>query len=85
MWNHQWPLCPLTTSEVLETVLMCPLDPRPTLPPQVAILCNHQRAVPKGHQGQMEKLQEKLGAIQEEIDVSRCAGFVLVGLRLFSW
>lgn len=45
-------------------------------PPQVAILCNHQRAVPKGHQGQMEKLQEKLGAIQDEIDVSGCAGFV---------
>lgn len=37
---------------------------------QVAILCNHQRSVPKGHQGQMEKLQEKLAAIQEEIDVS---------------
>ncbi|KAI7840141.1 hypothetical protein COHA_006180, partial [Chlorella ohadii] len=35
---------------------------------EVAILCNHQRSVPKGHQGQMEKLQEKLAAIQEEID-----------------
>lgn len=43
----------------------------PAFPPaQVAILCNHQRSVPKGHQGQMEKLQEKLAAIQEEIDVS---------------
>ena len=28
--------------------------------PQVAILCNHQKAVGKGHDGAMEKLQEKL-------------------------
>ncbi len=52
----------------------CVPDPAvamPAFPPaQVAILCNHQRSVPKGHQGQMEKLQEKLAAIQEEIDVS---------------
>lgn len=34
---------------------------------EVAILCNHQRAVSKGHEGQMGKLQEKLDAMQDEI------------------
>jgi len=34
---------------------------------EVAILCNHQRSIPKGHQGQMEKLQEKLGALEGEL------------------
>lgn len=32
---------------------------------QVAILCNHQRAVPKGHEGQMEKMSQKLEGLQE--------------------
>ena len=34
---------------------------------QVAILCNHQRSVPKGHVGQMEKLQEKTLTLQTEL------------------
>ncbi len=34
---------------------------------QVAILCNHQRAVNKGHAGQMEKLQEKMQGLNEEL------------------
>lgn len=34
---------------------------------EVAILCNHQRSVPKGHSGQMEKIQEKLAALQSEL------------------
>ncbi|KAK9807975.1 hypothetical protein WJX73_009376 [Symbiochloris irregularis] len=34
---------------------------------EVAILCNHQRSVPKGHAGQMEKLEAKTLALQEEI------------------
>lgn len=34
---------------------------------QVAILCNHQRSVPKGHAGQMEKLEAKTLALQEEL------------------
>ena len=33
---------------------------------EVAILCNHQRSVPKGHAGSMEKLNEKLKALLEE-------------------
>merc|ERR1711977_615633 len=34
---------------------------------EVAILCNHQRSVPKGHAGSMEKLNEKLKALLEEV------------------
>lgn len=34
----------------------------------VAILCNHQRAVPKGHQKSMEKLKEKIDAKREAIE-----------------
>ncbi len=34
---------------------------------QVAILCNHQRAVPKGHAGQMEKLGERMHKLNEEL------------------
>ncbi|KAF2903707.1 hypothetical protein ILUMI_02464 [Ignelater luminosus] len=33
----------------------------------VAILCNHQRAVPKGHQKSMEKLKEKIDAKRQAI------------------
>lgn len=33
----------------------------------VAILCNHQRSVPKGHQKSMEKLKEKIEAKREAI------------------
>ena len=40
----------------------------------MAILCNHQRSVPKGHQGQMEKLQEKMAALRAELKVGRGAG-----------
>ncbi|KAK9837437.1 hypothetical protein WJX81_002314 [Elliptochloris bilobata] len=35
---------------------------------EVAILCNHQRAVPKGHSGQMEKLEARLLELQGELD-----------------
>ena len=35
---------------------------------QVAILCNHQRAVPKGHSGQMDKLEARLLELQAELD-----------------
>lgn len=35
---------------------------------QVAILCNHQRAVPKGHSGQMQKMEAKLLEQQEQLD-----------------
>jgi len=34
---------------------------------EVAILCNHQRSVPKGHAGSMDKLNEKLKALVEEV------------------
>ena len=34
---------------------------------QVAILCNHQRAVPKGHAGQMEKLSDRMHKLNEEL------------------
>jgi hypothetical protein len=35
---------------------------------QVAILCNHQRAVPKGHTGQMQKMEAKLLEHQQQLD-----------------
>lgn len=34
----------------------------------VAILCNHQRSVPKGHQKSMEKIKEKIEQKREQID-----------------
>ena len=34
---------------------------------QVAILCNHQRAVPKGHEDQMNRLNDKLLSCREEL------------------
>ena len=34
---------------------------------EVAVLCNHQRSVPKGHGAQMEKLQERLAAARAEL------------------
>lgn len=34
---------------------------------EVAILCNHQRAMPKAHAGQMEKLQKKVEEVEEWI------------------
>lgn len=34
----------------------------------VAILCNHQRAVPKGHAGSMEKMNDKVCNSGEFID-----------------
>lgn len=34
----------------------------------VAVLCNHQRAVPKGHEKSMENLKEKIRQKQEQID-----------------
>jgi DNA topoisomerase-1 len=36
-------------------------------PLQVAILCNHQRSVPKTHETSMAKVTEKLNAMREEI------------------
>jgi hypothetical protein len=35
---------------------------------QVAILCNHQRSVPKGHMGQMQKMEAKLMEQQDQLD-----------------
>ena len=35
---------------------------------QVAILCNHQRAVPKGHTDQMQRMADKLQTAQDELD-----------------
>lgn len=34
---------------------------------EVAILCNHQRSVPKGHEGQLGKLQDKLDGFLKEL------------------
>ena len=33
---------------------------------EVAVLCNHQRAVPKGHAGQMEKVSARIEALEAE-------------------
>lgn len=38
---------------------------------EVAVLCNHQRAVPKGHVGQMEKLTAKMEGLQAELAALR--------------
>ena len=35
---------------------------------QVAILCNHQRSVPKGHGDQMQRMADKLQTAQAELD-----------------
>lgn len=35
---------------------------------QVAILCNHQRSVPKGHSDQMQRMADKLQTAQSELD-----------------
>lgn len=35
---------------------------------RVAVLCNHQRTVSKGHGGQMEKLDEKVSDSRGSID-----------------
>lgn len=34
---------------------------------QVAILCNHQRSIPKTHGNQMEKMQEKINGLNNEL------------------
>ena len=41
---------------------------------QVAILCNHQKAVGKGHDGAMEKLQEKLKDAKHQLKELRATG-----------
>ena len=47
---------------------------------EVAILCNHQRAVPKGHEGQMEKLEARMKELHAELKVSEeCSGIVGAG------
>jgi DNA topoisomerase-1 len=38
---------------------------------QVAILCNHQRAVPAGHDGQVEKLDDALGTLHKDIKTAK--------------
>lgn len=40
---------------------------------QVAILCNHQKAVGKGHDGAMEKLQEKLKDLRKQLKELKAA------------
>lgn len=35
---------------------------------QVAVLCNHQRAVGKAHDSQMEKMQGKLAEFREQVN-----------------
>lgn len=54
--------------------LHCPTIPVPPIltgsipsPLQVAILCNHQRSVPKTHEASMAKATEKLNVLREEI------------------
>ncbi len=43
-------------------------------PLQVAILCNHQKAVGKGHDGAMEKLQEKLKDAKHQLKELHATG-----------
>lgn len=65
-------------SITLQTQLDELTDPKSSVPEKllsynranraVAILCNHQRAVPKQHDKSMENLKEKIKAKQEAID-----------------
>lgn len=34
---------------------------------QVAVLCNHQRSVPKGHQTSMAKMDQRMADVEAEI------------------
>lgn len=49
---------------------------------EVAVLCNHQRAVPKGHVGQMEKLTAKMEALHAELAVRWRGGARGAGRRV---
>lgn len=49
----------------------------------VAILCNHQRAVPKGHQKSMDNLKEKIRAKRDQIDDLEVDVKVSVAMQLF--
>ncbi|KAH8420336.1 hypothetical protein KR009_009250, partial [Drosophila setifemur] len=65
-------------SKTLQSQLDLLTDPSATVPEMllaynranraVAILCNHQRSVPKGHQKSMENLKEKIKAKRDAID-----------------
>lgn len=65
-------------SWTLQNQLQEMTDPNASLPEKllaynranraVAILCNHQRAVPKGHEKSMENLKEKIRAKRDQID-----------------
>ncbi|XP_022227051.2 DNA topoisomerase 1 isoform X1 [Drosophila obscura] len=65
-------------SKTLQNQLDLLTDPSATVPEKlltynranraVAILCNHQRSVPKGHQKSMENLKEKIRAKRDAID-----------------
>ncbi|KAH8391435.1 hypothetical protein KR200_006387, partial [Drosophila serrata] len=65
-------------SKTLQSQLDLLTDPSATVPEKllaynranraVAILCNHQRSVPKGHQKSMENLKEKIKAKRDAID-----------------
>ncbi len=51
--------------------------------PQVAILCNHQKAVGKGHDGAMEKLQEKLKDAKHQLKELHATGGCVYQMRAF--
>ncbi|XP_017115032.1 DNA topoisomerase 1 isoform X1 [Drosophila elegans] len=65
-------------SKTLQSQLDLLTDPSATVPEKllaynranraVAILCNHQRSVPKGHEKSMENLKEKIKAKRDAID-----------------
>lgn len=48
---------------------------------EVAILCNHQRAIPKAHEGQMEKLASKMKELHAELKV--CLAWCCALIRSF--
>lgn len=35
---------------------------------EVAVLCNHQRSIPKAHDNQMERMEDKLARVEEELN-----------------
>ena len=63
----RWPCCALPAPNV-HSRADADLLLRMGVLVQVAILCNHQRAVPKGHTGQMQKMEAKLLEHQQQLD-----------------
>jgi len=80
-------------SKTLQSQLDLLTDPSATVPEKllaynranraVAILCNHQRSVPKSHEKSMENLKEKIKAKREAIEKCESEYHVSIFERFF--